>query len=391
MATIFTLLILFIGLLGMIAIILISIRFKSNRILNIYLILLLLIFSIRNLSYGFSLLKISINNHESSSAFLGILFPLMYLYFKNLGSNVKHFSTADLLHFIMPFVLGLILFIFHQDILYYNQIGYIIFILIGAYYFSISYILLKNQVWNRKTTIVNIQKQNTIIKNWTIFFFCICLLLVVRAIVSLVIDLFQKDYLLGKRYFIINAIIHAILYTKVLITPEILYGYTFFNEKIEEQRNLQLTLKKTWILEKDIVINNIQDLELNKKLADKVSHYIFSIETEALKNTIFRNETINLAEFAKQIAIPKSHLVFVFKYHSNHSFTEFSKISRSLDAIDLIENDFLNVNTLETLAKKVGFTSYNTFFTSFKEVTGVTPRIYCQDFKKKITLQTTLT
>jgi AraC-like DNA-binding protein len=391
MTAIFALLNLIVGLLGIITVLLISTRFKSNIILNIYLILLLSLFSIRNLSYGFSFLKISINNHESSSAFLGILFPLMYLYFKNLGSNVKHFRTADLLHFIMPFVLGTILFIYHQDILYYNQIGYIIFILIGAYYFSISYILLKNQVWNRKTTVVNIQKQNTIIKNWTIFFFCICLLLVVRGIVSLVIDLFQKDYLLGQRYFIINVTIHAILYTKVLITPEILYGYTFFNEKIKEQRNLQLTLKKTWILEKDIVINNIQDLELNKKLADKVSHYIFSIETEALKNTIFRNETINLAEFAKQIAIPKSHLVFVFKYHSTHSFIEFSKISRSIDAIDLIENDFLNVNTLETLAKKVGFTSYNTFFTSFKEVTGVTPRIYCQDFKKKITLQTTLT
>jgi AraC-like DNA-binding protein len=390
MTAIFTILNLIVGLLGIITVLLISTRFKSNRILNIYLILLLLIFSLRDLRYGLSFLDVSINNHQSSNAFLGMLFPLMYLYFKNLVSNVNHFRPADLRHFIVPFLFGIILFIYHQDILYYNQIGYVIFILIGAYYFSISYILLKNQVWNRKTTVINIQKQNTIIKNWTIFFFVICLLLVVRGIVSLFVDLSLTNYLFGQRYFIINVIIHAILYTKVLITPEILYGYTFFNEKIEEQRHLQLTLKKTWIFEKDIVITNIQDLELNKKIADKVSRYICSIETEALKNTLFRNETINLAEFANQIAIPKSHLVFVFKYHSTHSFIEFSKISRSLDAINLIENDFLNVNTLDTLAKKVGFTSYNTFFTSFKEVTGVTPRIYCQDFKKKIALQTTL-
>jgi len=391
MTAIFAILNLIVGLFGIITSLLICIRFKSNKILNIYLIIIFLLTSIRTLSYGISFLDGTIANTESKSAFLSILFPCMYLYFKNLVSNNNNFRPADLLHFIGPFLLGMILFVYHPYILYHNQIGYLSFITIGIYYFTISYILLKNQVWNRKTTIINIQKQNTVIKNWTIFFFVICLLLVVRGIVSLFVDLFLKDYLFGQRYFYVSLFISFILYTKVLITPEILYGYTFFNEKIEEQQNLELILKKTWIFEKDIVINNIQDLELNKKIADKVSRYIGAIETEAIKNTIFRNETINLAEFANQIAIPKSHLVFIFKYHSTLSFIEFSKIIRSLDAIDLIENDFLNVNTLNTLAKKVGFTSYNTFFTSFKEITGVTPKNYSQEYIKKIIIQTKLT
>jgi AraC-like DNA-binding protein len=391
MTATFSILNLIVGLFGIITSLLICIHFKSNKILNVYLVIIFLLTSIRTLSYGISFLDGTIATTENTSAFLSMLFPCMYLYFKNLVSNNNNFRAADLLHFIGPFLLGIILFVYHPYILYYNQIGYFSFIIIGVYYFSVSYILLKKQVWNRKTTVINIQKQNTVIKNWTIFFFIICLLLVVRGIVSLFVDLFLKDYLFGQRYFYVSLIISSILYTKVLITPEILYGYTFFNEKIEEQQNLELILKKTWIFEKDIVINNIQDLELNKKIADKVSRYIGAIETEAIKNTIFRNETINLAEFANQIAIPKSHLVFIFKYHSNLSFIEFSKVIRSLDAIDLIENDFLNVNTLNTLAKKVGFTSYNTFFTSFKEITGVTPKNYSQEYIKKIIIQTKLT
>jgi AraC-like DNA-binding protein len=391
MTATFSILNLIVGLFGIITSLLICIHFKSNKILNVYLVIIFLLTSIRTLSYGISFLDGTIATTENTSAFLSMLFPCMYLYFKNLVSNNNNFRAADLLHFIGPFLLGIILFVYHPYILYYNQIGYFSFIIIGVYYFSVSYILLKKQVWNRKTTVINIQKQNTVLKNWTIFFFIICLLLVVRGIVSLFVDLFLKDYLFGQRYFYVSLIISSILYTKVLITPEILYGYTFFNEKIEEQQNLELILKKTWIFEKDIVINNIQDLELNKKIADKVSRYIGAIETEAIKNTIFRNETINLAEFANQIAIPKSHLVFIFKYHSNLSFIEFSKVIRSLDAIDLIENDFLNVNTLNTLAKKVGFTSYNTFFTSFKEITGVTPKNYSQEYIKKIIIQTKLT
>ena len=38
------------------------------------------------------------------------------------------------------------------------------------------------------------------------------------------------------------------------------------------------------------------------------------------------------------------------------------------------------LNTYDSLAKEIGFTSYNTFFVSFKDVTGSTP----QEFLVKI-------
>ena len=77
-----------------------------------------------------------------------------------------------------------------------------------------------------------------------------------------------------------------------------------------------------------------------------------------------------------KLEIPKSHLNFIFKYHSKVSFTEFKKIIRVYDSIELIDAHYLKANTLDSLASKVGFSSYNPFFTSFKEVTGITPQAY---------------
>jgi methylphosphotriester-DNA--protein-cysteine methyltransferase len=50
------------------------------------------------------------------------------------------------------------------------------------------------------------------------------------------------------------------------------------------------------------------------------------------------------------------------------------------DALQLIETGYLKLNTLEGLAIKVGFASYNPFFTSFKEITGTTPQAYNKEF-----------
>ena len=58
------------------------------------------------------------------------------------------------------------------------------------------------------------------------------------------------------------------------------------------------------------------------------------------------------------------------------AFSEYKKTIRIQDAIKLIDEDYLKENTLESLSKKIGFTSYNPFFTSFKEITGTSPIEY---------------
>lgn len=85
---------------------------------------------------------------------------------------------------------------------------------------------------------------------------------------------------------------------------------------------------------------------------------------------------MTLTDFANKLSIPKSHISYIFKYHSMISFSEYKKVIQIHDAIKHIELNYLKNNTLDSLSKKVGFTSYNPFFTSFKEISGVSPLEY---------------
>lgn len=380
------------GLWGIIILGIIISHFKSNRILNIYLIILILFISLRFISFGYFGLdsRIQQTNYQIIP-FFSLVFPCVYLYFKNLVDNKNQFQWPQLLHFIIPVLFASLNLAFQHFFSYSKLISYVFFAFIGLYYVSISYIFLKNDLWNRNASIIQVQKHNLLIKNWSIFFFIICTLLILRVLVTIVLDLYLDRYSAGSSYLYVGLLLSWVLYIKILVTPEILYGYNFFIKKVRQQQNLEYVLKEIWVFEKDLAITNIQDLELNKKISTKVSNYIDDIETASLNKHLLRDETGNLGKFADQLEIPKSHLVYIFKYHSKFSFIEFRKTVRILDAVNLIETNYLNLNTLDCLAKKVGFSSYNTFFTSFKEVTGVTPRIFCQEYANKISIKSTLT
>jgi hypothetical protein len=51
---------------------------------------------------------------------------------------------------------------------YSKLISYVFFAFIGLYYVSISYIFLKNDLWNRNASIIQVQV-NLLIKNWSVF------------------------------------------------------------------------------------------------------------------------------------------------------------------------------------------------------------------------------
>ncbi len=109
---------------------------------------------------------------------------------------------------------------------------------------------------------------------------------------------------------------------------------------------------------------------------NNLENNLIAIEDLALNKKWFRNSNSKQDMLASELEIPKSHVGFIFKYHSKTSFTEFRKIIRVYDSIQLIEGHYLKANTLDSLASKVGFSSYNPFFTTFKEVTGTTPQAY---------------
>jgi AraC-like DNA-binding protein len=203
-----------------------------------------------------------------------------------------------------------------------------------------------------------------------------------RLLGSIFLELTFGNSSQSLSYHWIAALIWLIILFKIIASPEILYGYDVLHKKINENRNENLVLNAIWIINPKIQIKNAQHLQLKKKMEPFILNYIEKIEKISIKDLAFRDPTITLTDLANKLNAPKSHVSYLFKYHATISFSEYKKAIRIQDAITLMNEDYLAENTLDYLSKKVGFPSYNTFFTSFKEITGVSPFEYGKSDKK---------
>jgi len=153
------------------------------------------------------------------------------------------------------------------------------------------------------------------------------------------------------------------------------------NLMIEEKMKNNIILDKIWIKKSLQKITNIKDLKLTEKINPCLDSYIHRIEEISFYGKYFRNSEKSIEDLAKELNIPASHIFYLFKYHSKESFTDFKKIVRIEDAVELCSSGFLQKNTLDALATEVGFTSYSSFFTSFKSILGVSPQEYFENLK----------
>ena len=370
------------GLFGLITVAIITFRYKSNRIINLYLIIIFFIVSTKFLITGFIGLNIFLlsNNFDSSYLpFFSICTPALYLYFKNIVGDSKSFDKVELNHFILPFILGFCSILLNKFYLISISSALIfssIFILFQSFYILITFQFLNKNIWHRKTGLFNINQQNNLLVQWTSFLFLFSCLLSIRLFTSLILGMIKNNYTYGQDYQWISGILLNLIYFKVLYNPKILYGYNALYKKIKKHRNSNLILHDLWIINPKEPITNSQDIILKEKISGYIITYLQNIESLVLQYEFLRNPLVNLTDISNKLQIPKSHITFTFKYHSTVSFTEFKKILRIYDAIHLIENDYLKTNTLESLASKVGFSSYNPFFITFKDVTGNTPQLY---------------
>jgi AraC-like DNA-binding protein len=382
------LLIVFTGLLGLITFIIILFRYKSNRVVNIYLAIIIFLFSLRFLLIG---LKGLFNTHSINSIFQSnniyfiIIGPCFYLYFKNLVISKKNFAVKDLFHFIIPLLLILLnRFSIVENFRIKGIHSFLYFFLIYCIVYSIHiYIKLRREVWNKKGSLEIIIKQNTLIKKWSFFLYVAINIMIVRLIISMIFELKRNSFISGEYLIFITSIIWIVIFIKILITPEILYGYSLLNKKSKENKNYVTTKISHWKEIPKVKITNIQDLQLSSKINPNIEKYIDAINYATRQNDLFREPKFKLTDFALKLNIPKSHLSYLFKYHSKISFSDYKKIARIEYALHLIQSDYLKTNTFDSLAKEVGFSSYNPFFTSFKDIIGKPPQEYCSTLESQ--------
>lgn len=375
---------LFTSFIGFIVVALILFRYKTNRIANIYLVLLILLMTFRYFINGFVLIdknSFIINLFDDFQNIQMLIYPLTYLYFKNLICNDKKIEYNDLIHFVVLIFLYvtdriLINFSIYSTKTVYNL--YLIYYLgYTIIYLLLIYKLVINKIWKKKGLIVNNRSQNKLLKKWSLYLTSVILFISIRNIILIILLLLSIKI---NNYFLwISVIVFLILFFKILISPEILYGYDFIIQKIENNKQSIIAIKSLWSLELLYEVTNLQDLKLKGKIDDKLLTYFSLIDNISDEATIFRDPKFSMDDFARFLKIPKSHLTYLFKYHSNITFPDLKKMIRIKDSVKLIETGFLNSNTLLTLSKTVGFFTYAPFFHSFKELTNLNPIEYSKN------------
>jgi AraC-like DNA-binding protein len=372
------------ALLGFITIFIIGFRFKTNRNTNFYLIVFLSLSSFRFLIHGVSTVLPLMNcQKQIDLIFAMIAWPLIYLYFSNLIYNHTTLIKKELLHFIIP----LLLFILSLTKDYVSdsvfgigwKMGFILEIFLNTGYAIASYKLLKDKVWKRNSDVLLINKQNKIINQWTQLLFSLFAIMLLRFLISLTLGDVTFWYINQNKFLWVGALIWVVMYVKILYSPDFLYGYEVFQNKIKEYKKNNIIFDNIWIMDSSKPLTNIQDTVLKEKIAPQIENYVLEMEHLALNTNLFFAVKFKTRDLAVKLNIPKSHVLYIFKYHASINFADFKKIIRIQKTILLIEEGFLNNNTMEVLAVQTGFTSYSSFFKSFKSITGMSPQEYIKN------------
>ncbi|MDA6071540.1 AraC family transcriptional regulator [Flavobacterium sp. AC] len=286
------------------------------------------------------------------------IFPLVYflvLVFKNtLQNKFPHFCLSDIIYYFFS-----------------------AFILTYIYLCSV---ILYRSIWDKKQENSNSLK-NTLLSKWTRFIY---LEIMIITFAPLILYWFKDLKETDSIYQPVSCIMLLIMCCKIVCCPEIFYGYTHLKSKINEVENNPLKFRTIWILSDKTNPTGIQDQLLKRKIDPSLSTYIAQIELLIHNDNFFFRSDIKIENLSSELKIPKSHLNYIFKYHSSVSFVEFKKMIKIHYATILIKNNYLQTNTLNYLSKEVGFASYDPFYRSFKKHTGNTPLDYHNLLRAKI-------
>ncbi len=301
-----------------------------------------------------------------------------YLYIKRLvlKSNVKirnfHFFSPILL--IVVYLLIQVIEVPYRPIIRMSYAACAM--LIAIFYCIMAFMLLNKHVLHRPKDVKSFAVQDQVIHNWVLFLFiCACILILIFSFRVILYNFYdvtksQSSLLLG------SSILWLVLFIKIIMTPKILYGYDILSNKIDAIAIPSLAMESIWSYSETQAITNEKDQRLSPKITPFLREHFHRIEVATIFNKFLRNGDASIDDLAHVIKIPSSHMVYLFKYHSNESFVDFKKIIRVYDALTLIKNGYLNSQTFESLAVEVGFTSYTSFFLSFRQITGKSPQVY---------------
>lgn len=316
-----------------------------------------------------------------------LIFIPIYYYFKIILTDQFTWDKAELI-LLIPFLLGFIDvgYVYFQPESFYKELLSEAISTpekrLNAQYWllSLDQHLLMRHLWQLGVLISLFPEIKFFIKNgedddlknilnkWLMIFWGILVIMAVLAIIYALekmklLNIFDSLIIIGGNGGIITSFLYIALFLIGIIPiyfPSILYGYPQRPTRSTNFISIEQPDDLKFGLEKEEVLAKFNGLKENK-------YYL-------LKN-------FNLTECARELEMPSHHISYFLKQHYGLSFAAYKNTLRTEHAKKLIEEGYLENNTIDALAEECGYASRTSFSKTFKNVTEVSPSQYVSNLK----------
>ncbi|PKD18800.1 hypothetical protein APR41_17485 [Salegentibacter salinarum] len=316
-----------------------------------------------------------------------LIFIPIYYYFKVILTDQFKWDKAELI-LLIPFLLGLIDvgYVYLQPEHFYNSILSEAIstpekrLNVQYWLLSLDQHLLMRHFWQFGVLIVLLPEIKFFIKNggddelkkilnkWLIIFWGILMVMAVLAIIYALekmklLNIFDSLIIIGENGGIITFFLYIALFLIGIIPiyfPSILYGYPQKLTKSSNFISIEQPEDLKFGLEKEEVLAKLKRLKENDCHLDK---------------------KFNLTECARKLEMPSHHISYFLKQYYGLSFATYKNTLRTKHAKRLIEEGYLQNNTIDALAEKCGYANRTSFSKSFKSLVEISPSEYAAEFK----------
>ncbi len=338
----------------------ILVYFKKNKniadkILFLWLVLLATDFLSLGLDYYI------FTNPLLSSSFL-LFNPALYLYIKALTVANFKLRKIYLLH-LLPYIIIKVLSYFVQEPFamntFFNQDKYFIYRIFFAGVTTLSIVVYNvlSLVYVHRHRMKLLNEQSNIMENdnlgWvlfvSIFYVVYCILAFILAIVGYFVDFPPLSP-------------HIFNYWVLLFLIYILSFYGLYQNTISQ------SLVDSEPIAKVPYQNSSMSLETKLQIKSQIEAYI--VGTKA-----YLDSDLNMDKLAKQLNTPKHQLTEVLNSVMKQSFFQYVNSLRVEEVKKMLANK-KNLYSIEAIGYECGFASKSSFYTVFKNYTGLTPTAY---------------
>ena len=317
--------------------------------------------------YGFPISKYLYITHGITAI---ILIPLFHIHFLQLTKN-RGWQRTDLLHG-LPLLVSLAVWPL-SDFAYQGLVTTLFFLVILFYWLMILRSFVTG-IWNRQSQINIVMKNIRQIREISNVIFG-----------AITIGIFYNFWILfyappvndeqSLKHLIVSSLLLLATSVKLLLDPDIMFGFDVVPRVIKKTRQSTM-VSDIWKMELQNEVVGKRYEAIQGKMGELLKDYIRRIEEAAFETELFSRPGLTVEEFAAELDIPAFHMAYIFRYHSQVTFQDFKKIIQINNAIELMKGGYTQEHTMESLATKVGFASYNPFFVSFRNITGMSPQQY---------------